>query len=45
METNEKQQKTGDGENPEKKETAARAEEEMSMEELLKAEGEFSGQP
>jgi len=42
METNEKQQNPGDGENPEKKETAPRAEEDVSMEELLKAEGEVS---
>ena len=42
METNETQQQPVDGEKPEKKEAAARPDEEMSMEELLKAEGEFS---
>ena len=42
METNENHQNPGAGENSEKKETAARAEEEMSMEELLKDEGEVS---
>ena len=42
METNETQQKPGDGEDPGKKETADALQEEMSMEELLKAAGEFS---
>ncbi|MFA6434296.1 MAG: S1 RNA-binding domain-containing protein [Elusimicrobiales bacterium] len=42
MHTNETQQNPDDGDSLEKKETAAHAEEEMSMADLLKAEGEVS---
>ena len=42
MHINETQQNLSDGENTEEKETAGHAEEEMSMADLLKAEGEVS---